>query len=140
MTDINEALRPFQLVMKVTRIPGRTDRVDSDPNDWARNASHWNIALTREGCGAKPTIYTEYSMGSAHKSAPKLADVLHSLHSDAIGADCETFESWAGSYGYDTDSRKAESIYRACVAITGHMRQLFTPEELDQLDTLFSDY
>lgn len=131
---------PFQIVMKVTRIPGRTDWVDRDPNDWARNASHWNIALTREGFGVKPTIYTEYSMGSAHKGAPNLADVMHSLHSDSRGVEGTTFESWAADYGYETDSRKAESIYRGCVSLNGQMRQLFTPEELDQLDILFSDY
>lgn len=128
---------PFQLEMAATRIPNRADSV---PNDWSRTASHWNLSITRKGCGVKPTITTEYSMGSAHKGAPNLADVMHSLHLDSRGVEGTTFESWAGDYGYDTDSLKAESIYRACVAINGQMRQLFTPEELDQLDILFSDY
>ena len=46
---------------------------------------------------------------------PQFADVLHSLVLDADVADYGTFEEWADSLGYDTDSRKAEAIYRACL-------------------------
>lgn len=40
-------------------------------------------------------------------------DVLGSLQSDVMDSD-SPFEDWAESLGYDTDSRKAESIWRAC--------------------------
>jgi len=43
---------------------------------------------------------------------PELADVLDCLASDASGFDnSRSFEEWAGEYGYDTDSRKAEKTY-----------------------------
>lgn len=49
------------------------------------------------------------------KVVPTLAGVLHSLVLDgAAYFDAETFEDWAGNYGYDTDSRKAKVIWRAC--------------------------
>ena len=49
-----------------------------------------------------------------HKAAPlDPADILESLQADSSGAD-ESFKDWADCLGYETDSRKAESIWRAC--------------------------
>ena len=47
---------------------------------------------------------------------PALAGVLSSLLLDSSVLDYPTFESWASDCGYDTDSRKAEAIYNACLA------------------------
>lgn len=47
---------------------------------------------------------------------PDLADVLHSLAFDSSVLDYARFEDWADDYGYDTDSRSAESTYRECLA------------------------
>lgn len=47
--------------------------------------------------------------------SPNLADVLHSLLLDGEAFfNGETFEEWASNFGYDTDSRKAEEIFKAC--------------------------
>jgi hypothetical protein len=44
---------------------------------------------------------------------PTLEDVLDCLASDASGyINSRHFEDWAGEYDYDTDSRKAEAMYR----------------------------
>ncbi len=50
------------------------------------------------------------------KIEPNAADVLHSLVSDSEVLQHADFESWATDTGYETDSRKAEAIYKACVA------------------------
>lgn len=51
----------------------------------------------------------------AQKVVPQLADVMHSLLSDGEAYfDAMTFEDWAANFGYDADSRKAESIFRKC--------------------------
>lgn len=47
---------------------------------------------------------------------PTVVDVLASLCLDAGALDYAGFEDWASEYGYDTDSRKANSVYRACLA------------------------
>ena len=44
---------------------------------------------------------------------PSLDDVLYSLVTDSRALDT-CFIDWCADFGYDTDSRKAESIYRAC--------------------------
>lgn len=53
----------------------------------------------------------------AYAQPPAIEDVLDHIASQAIEFHYDpalTFESWADSYGYDRDSRKAEAIYHAC--------------------------
>src|SRR5689334_5404812 len=87
-------------------IAQRPDRI---ADDWDRGASHYKCRVT---CGRRGfTLY--FSQGSAHTSPPTIADVLDCLASDAAGYEnARGFEEWAGEYGYDTDSRKAERLYR----------------------------
>lgn len=47
---------------------------------------------------------------------PEIADVLYSLAMDSDVLDYPCFDDWAECFGYDTDSRKAESTYKACLA------------------------
>jgi hypothetical protein len=43
-------------------------------------------------------------------------DALWSIALDCQGVmNCGTFEEWAGEFGYDEDSRKAEAAYKKCV-------------------------
>ena len=57
-------------------------------------------------------------------TSPKHGDVLSSLLMDAqCGSD--TFEDFCANLGYDSDSRKAESIYRECQSCLGAMRRAF---------------
>jgi len=53
---------------------------------------------------------------------PDSVDVLSSLLMDAGAIDSGSFEEWARDTGYDTDSRKAESAYRACMATAVALR------------------
>lgn len=57
--------------------------------------------------------------GSKIKKAivPALRDVWASVLNDSDVLDSGGFESWASDYGYDTDSRNAESVYKACLEI-----------------------
>lgn len=72
--------------------------------------------------------------------APKLRDVMYSLISDASVLDAGGFESWAAEYGYDTDSRKAEATYRACLENALKLRAALGDTVLAELRELFADY
>ncbi len=51
----------------------------------------------------------------AQKVKPTLPDVVYSLLSDGTPFfNAQSFEDWAGEFGYDLDSRKAEAIYKIC--------------------------
>lgn len=70
---------------------------------------------------------TPYYCGIGHAKAgkptpPSAAAVLASLCSDATSADRTTFEDWCGDLGYDTDSRKAEKMYHACIKTNAELR------------------
>ena len=61
------------------------------------------------GCvvkGSKP--------GAAIPSKPKPAEVLARICAESLEVSNDSFEGWAANYGFDPDSRKAESIYQAC--------------------------
>src|SRR4030095_10369007 len=56
---------------------------------------------------------------------------------DVLGC-CEmfapsSFEDWCSDFGYDSDSRKAESIYRAVQEQAEDFQRMFTSEELTEL-------
>jgi hypothetical protein len=71
---------------------------------------------------------------------PNTLDVVHSLLSDGDALDHDSFESWADNYGYETDSRKAEATYRACLGIGLKLRNAFGEKLLTELREAFQDY
>lgn len=60
---------------------------------------------------------------------PTAYDVLACLTKYEPG----TFENFCEDFGYDTDSRKAEKIYKAVCKEFENVSKLFTPEEIEQL-------
>lgn len=78
------------------------------------------------------------SAGSA--ILPDPADVFYSLVMDSEAIDYATFEDWADNLGYDTDSRSAEKIYRACLEIGLALRAAIRGAGLETLRNLFQDY
>lgn len=64
--------------------------------------------------------------------------VMHSLVMDAQAGD-ESFEEFCSNLGYDEDSRKAESIHRACQDIGKKFRQL-VGKDFDAIEEMMRDY
>ena len=71
--------------------------------------------------------------------APCAASVLHSLvlDSDSIG---QSFSNWCSDFGYDTDSRKASTIYEACQANADKLSRVFDHSTINQLREALQDY
>jgi hypothetical protein len=78
-------------------------------------------------------------LAQAKPQAPSPADVLQCVLSDAEACG-QSFESWCGDFGYDTDSRKAFATYEACQRNGDKLRGFFTPEELARFATELQDY
>jgi hypothetical protein len=78
---------------------------------------------------------TYFSMGYGHKGAkPEAVDVLSCLANDAAGVEnAGGFEDWCAEYGYETDSRKAERIYKTCIHQSKRLRQFLGGEAYEQL-------
>jgi hypothetical protein len=108
--------------MAAKRIKRRIDLVGDD--EWSKTASHWEIVFSR----GTAELVTHYSMGSAHKGEPKIEDVLDCLANDASSIEnSRRFEDWAEEFGYDTDSRRAERIYDACVKTANELKEFLSP-------------
>jgi len=45
----------------------------------------------------------------------------------------QSFEDWAGDYGYDPDSRKAEKVYRACQKLCSDLVGLLGKDTVEAL-------
>ena len=54
--------------------------------------------------------------------------------------DAGGFENWAAEYGFDPDSRKAESIYRLCLEYALAMRAALGDSGMAELCNAFQDY
>ena len=107
-----------------------SEMVGENPSnpDWT-DAYHYKVTLYRNN--PRRQLTTHYSMGYAHCYEPVAVDVLDCLISDASSIDYAMgFEDWAADFGYDTDSRKAERIYKACESI-GHKVKKFLGSQWD---------
>ena len=62
-------------------------------------------------------------------TAPDVYDVLAVLTKD----DPDTFEEFCSNFGYDTDSRKAEGVYKAVRDEFLNIERLFNSSEMDML-------
>ncbi len=104
----------MQEFIQVNAITVTTKQVDSNPNmtDMPVDSRHWSVLFLRTGTDKKMIVM--FSQGSAHTEPPTAVDVLDCLASDAAGwENAPSFDVWAGEYGYDTDSRKAERTFNA---------------------------
>lgn len=108
---------------------GRTDRNAADFG----NADHYTVTLINYSHRVASyrnapfaTMVVPYSKGLGHHGElPTALEVMACLVMDAAGVENShgSFEDWAGDYGYDPDSRKAERIYQDTVQQTAELRQ-----------------
>jgi len=84
----------------------------------------------------------EYTIrhGKRNKILPNPNDVMYSLLLDAEVIDYASFEDWASSMGVDTDSRKAENDYKACLKIALQLRAGLGQDLINHLKEMFQDY
>lgn len=71
---------------------------------------------------------------------PETLSVIHSLMLDSDVLNYGAFEQWAADFGYDEDSRKAESIYRECLEIALKVRNGIGETAMRELQEAARDY
>lgn len=99
------------------RITLRAQWVENNPHMDSLNTymDNWRVTLIRRTPeGKRRQMSTYFSQGQGYGGREPLVDaVLDCIGSDAGGYEfAETFEEWAGEYGYDPDSRKAYGIWQ----------------------------
>ena len=129
--------------VRENRISMTADRCDSNPSmPDSENMDHWKCVLrlangpmTAKSGPSKRAMTVYFSMGYGHNGkAPKVADVLDCLSSDASGFEnARSFEDWCSEYGYDTDSRKAEKIFKTVEHQAKRLSNFLGPDAYQQL-------
>lgn len=103
------------------------------------------VAAVRAECetGYAHTIAVGHETGprslNTHIPGPDLADVVYALITDASVLDHADFESWAGEFGYDSDSRSVEKTYQECIKSSLAFKSMLRPGHFEQLQTLCQD-
>jgi len=69
------------------------------------------------------------------KWTPDPIEILWAVARDGDALD-QTFEDWASDFGYDTDSRKAEKIYRACQDNALRLKKILSTDKIETLRAL----
>lgn len=123
---IAEFVRERSIFMLKEQIDERPDQKIDDK--W--EADHWKCTLRRQmPDDTRRSMVVYFSKGLGHKGAPPTTEeVLDSLASDASSID-QRFEDWCSDLGFDTDSRKAERIYNACVKAAGKLKKFLGPDD-----------
>ena len=118
----NEFCKKHQIMIKYSQ-------VDSNPHMPNNSMTHWKVTLKH---GGRQMTLT-FSKGSGHKGVPPSApEVLECLKSDFFLAGYD-FEDWCSDLGYETDSRRAEKIYKACDRQSRKLEKFLGDDLLDEL-------
>ncbi|MFA5377545.1 MAG: hypothetical protein WC455_17470 [Dehalococcoidia bacterium] len=105
--------------------------VDENKNapDW-KDANHYKVTLRCKG----RQLTTYFSQGYGIKEDPTAAGVIDCLASDAVGVEnARSFEDWASEYGYATDSRRAERLFKICEMQAKKLRSFLGDDLYEEL-------
>jgi hypothetical protein len=118
MNATEKSLR--QLAAKVRFEFERGAHMPYDKQDeWQQQANGYHCTLKYKG----RQYSFDFWQGTGITHAPTAEGCLECLLSDSAGAD-NTFEDFCSEFGYDTDSRKAERIYKQCQEVRENMERL----------------
>ncbi len=113
-----ESLKELSKGVAIVVVEG-AETPDDQLSDWQLKARGYHITLRYN----RRKMHLDFWQGLGILRKPTAHAVLECLLSDASGAD-EEFEYWCDNYGYDSDSRKAEKIYKAVQIQTANLRKL----------------
>jgi hypothetical protein len=98
----------------------QTERHYDTLDDWQKQANPWTITLRR----GRKRMTVPFFTGPAITEEPDAKDALNALLLDASGYEnASSFEDWCSEYGYDTDSRTAERIWKQVERQTKKLKQ-----------------
>ena len=112
-----------------------------DPKDPRGNPDHGTeyevklVCIAHDNC-SKVLTFPFWGSISDRKNhvTPNAYDVLACISGDTNTPD--TFKEFCDEYGYDFDSRRAETTWTRCHAFSKQLRAFFTSDELSKLEEI----
>lgn len=125
--NIDTFIRRHQITASVKEIDRRADR---HMDDMPYGTRHFRFNLK---CGARRFTFP-YSQGPGIANEPTTADALNAVALDAACvANGQSFEDFCLDLGFDTDSRRAEQTYRACLRTAASLERLLGTRDYETL-------
>ncbi len=110
--------------------------------DWGIDGKGQRVDAWRVLFGVGPRWFEYFTgLGCRKDGAPVVpssASVLYSLLADAE-AENMTFEEWCAEFGYNSDSIKANNIYKTCLEIAEALKG-FSNAQMAELREALQDY
>jgi len=142
--EIPESVKDWQVNWKVRLILDERTIIETDYHQGIGHLRGYNLSFySKMSIRDHKQISTVLEGGRSTEFGivePNIDDVLSCLIMDADVLTYDSFDDWAECMGYDTDSRKAEETYRACIEIGLKLRNRLGEETLPQLQEAYSDY
>jgi hypothetical protein len=114
----------------------------AEPNETIPESDPWTCRLTYTDTNNKRRRMTvPFYMGFGHGGRePELADVVSALIMDASTIEyASSFENFAAELGYDSDSRTAERLYKACKRTHQRLHK-FLADDFGMIAAVVEDY
>lgn len=109
-----------QLAKRVKLVNEYGAKLDYDKQDkWQRESNGFSCTLKYQGRQYR----FDFWQGVACNGEPYAEGVLDCLLTDAQAGE-QSFEEFCSEFGYDQDSRKAESTWKSCQKTTVAMKRL----------------
>ena len=110
------------------------ERVDNNPlmdPDGSR-MDNWRCVIRN---GSRKRFTTAFSMGTGHNGRePKLTEIFDCMALNSAGiTNARDFADWCSEYGYNTNSRKAERMFRACERQASKLRAFMGETDYETL-------
>jgi len=125
---------PYSMGVGLFKLPARTPFwMNEDQQNML-----YNIQQNPRGQWKNKKLWAETIAEVARqtKQGPKPAEVLAAYCADGLEAQESAFENWAGNFGYDVDSRKAEKIYNQCREQYFNVIRLIGQENVERMAEL----
>jgi hypothetical protein len=109
--EIQRIYETLKLSCNVVSLGWKTEKSET------QGGKPWeHYAFRYEFSGALTNAAFSWKQGLGCKTKAPPAEVLASVCREWADADATTFEDWAGNFGYEEDSRRAEAIYKSCLS------------------------
>ena len=109
------------------------------PNSDSRHENYNNHKITVKANGKRATF--EFWASIMHPEIDSESDLISSFEcfvSDAVSG-LYSFEDFCSEFGYDTDSRKAEKIHRACQKSADKLKRLLGDADIYDFANAIND-
>lgn len=131
-TEVNEYNQQASEFLKATKTKFSFNYLGLEINNmWGDKFQRpkYSVTLSRKNKSYTFDFWSSIKDANEGKETIKPYDVLACLSVSYA----DSFEDFCSEFGYDTDSRKAYSIYEAVTEQTEELKELFSEEEIEML-------